>query len=76
MAHDHAKDGHGAAGAGSATVPELAPSTAQALEQLTRANAIYEPDEKNWQAQLLDVIIWAVEMVVVYWLAWVAVGAA
>lgn len=40
-----------------------------ALEKLERANAIFEPDQKHWRVQLLDLVIWSAEVAAVWWLA-------
>ncbi len=40
-----------------------------ALEKLEQANAIFEPGEKSWRAQLLDLVIWSLELAAAWWLA-------
>ncbi len=37
-------------------------------ERLERANAIFEPDQKSWRGQLIDVLVWAAELALVWWL--------
>lgn len=39
-----------------------------ALDKLERANAIFEPDQKPWRDQLLDLAVWAAELAAVWWL--------
>jgi hypothetical protein len=44
-------------------------STKWALEQMEKANHIFEPDQKTWRAQLANLIIWAVECILILKLA-------
>lgn len=41
-----------------------------ALERLAEANTIFEPDQVSWGGQLRDLIIWAVEVALLAYLAW------
>ena len=43
----------------------LEQSTRWALEQLERANHIFEPYEKTWWSQLVNLLIWAAELAVI-----------
>lgn len=44
-------------------------STKWALERLEEANHIFEPGDKTWQAQLANLVIWALECALVWSLA-------
>jgi len=45
-----------------------------ALEKLEQANTIFEPDEVPWRIQLCDLAVWALEMVLVWHLAFRLLG--
>jgi len=40
-------------------------STKWALEQMESANRIFEPGEKTWRQQLTNLIVWAVECILI-----------
>ena len=43
----------------------LEPSTRWALERLEEANRIFEPHEKTWWAQLVNLLVWAAELTLI-----------
>lgn len=40
-----------------------------ALDKLRQANAIFEPADKSWRAQLGDFLVWALECALIWLLA-------
>ncbi len=36
--------------------------TKRALERMERANNIFEPNEKTWWSQLVNMVIWVIEL--------------
>jgi hypothetical protein len=52
----------------------MSDSTKWALEQLEAANHIFEPDEKTWLQQLINLVIWAVEVMLIWKLAYTLFG--
>ena len=47
----------------------MSQSTQAALEQMDQANTIYEPDQVAWWKQGLFLLLWALEVTLVTWLA-------
>jgi hypothetical protein len=47
----------------------MSDSTKWALERMESANRIYEPNEKTWRRQLTNLIVWAIECILVLHLA-------
>jgi hypothetical protein len=40
-----------------------------ALDRLAEANIIFEPNEVSWKGQLRDLIVWALELALITYLA-------
>ncbi len=47
----------------------MSDSTKWALDQMEKANHIFEPDEKSWRQQLFNLLVWAVECMLILKLA-------
>lgn len=47
----------------------MSDSTKWALEQMEKANRIFEPDEKTWRQQLGNLIVWTIEGILILHLA-------
>ena len=47
---------------------DRAPSTQWAMEQMEKANTIYEPSEKSWISQTSNVLVWTLECAYILWL--------
>lgn len=47
----------------------MSDSEAWARRALEEANTILEPGDKTWRSQLADLLIWAAEVAMIWWLA-------